>query len=72
MAKNCWSSIHGEVKKVESMKTTVVVWVPEWNKTKRGKTLAALSFLFFDILMHYENRRLLNACMAKNRMCLFA
>ena len=72
MTKRDWSSIHGEVKEAKRMKTTVVVWVPGWNKTKRGKTLAALSFLYFDILMHYENRRLLNACMAENRMCLFA
>ena len=43
MTKRDWSNIHGEVKEAESMKTTVVVWVPGWNKTKRGKTLAALS-----------------------------
>ena len=72
MAKKGWSSIHCELKEDKSMKATVVVWVLEWNKTKRGKTLATLSFLFFDILMHYENKRLLNACMAENRMCLFA
>ena len=46
MTKRDWSSIHSEVKEAESMKTTVVVWVLGWNKTKRGKTLAALSFLF--------------------------
>ena len=44
MTKRDWSSIHGEVKEAESMKTT---WVPGWNKKKRGKTLAALSFLFY-------------------------
>ena len=43
MTKRDWSSIHGEVKEAESMKTTVVVWVPGWNKTKRGKNLVALS-----------------------------
>ena len=71
MAKKGWSSIHSEVKEAKRMKATVVVWVPKWNKTKSGKTLVSLSFLFFDILMHYENKRLLNACMAENRMCLF-
>ena len=44
MTKKDWSSIHGEVKEAESMKTTAVVWDPRWKKTKRGKTLAALSF----------------------------
>ena len=73
MTKRDWSSIHGEVKEAESMKTIVVVWVPGWNKTKRVKTLAALSFLLIIyILMNCENIRLLNACMAENRMCLFA
>ena len=46
MAKKGWSSIHGEVKEAKSMKATVVVWVLEWNKKKRGKTLATLFFLF--------------------------
>ena len=50
MDKRGWSSIHGEVKEAKSMKSTVVVWVPEWNKTKRGKTLVSLSFLFFIYL----------------------
>ena len=78
MAKKGWSSIHSEVNEAKSMKTTVVVWVPKWNKTKKGKTLAALSLLFIIIiyiyiyLCIYEKRRLLNACMAENRMCLFA
>ena len=80
MTKRDWSSIHGEVKEAESMKTIVVVWVTGWNKTKRGKNLAILSFLFYYIyiyiyiyiLMHCENKGLLNACMTENRMCLFA
>ena len=38
-----WSSIHGEVKEAKSIKTTMVVWVPGWNKKKRGKNLDALS-----------------------------
>ena len=47
MAKKGWFSIHSEVKEAKSMKAIVVVWVPEWNKTKRKKkTLAALSFFF--------------------------
>ena len=53
----------------------MVVWVPGWNETKRGKTLAALSCLFIIYIymfMHCENKRLLNACMTENRMCVFA
>ena len=50
MAKKGWSSIHGEVKEAKSMKTIVVVWVPEWNKTKKGKTLVVLSLSFFDYI----------------------
>ena len=46
MTKKGWSSIHSEVKEAKSMKTTVVVCVLEWNKTKRGRTLTALSFIF--------------------------
>ena len=75
MTKRDWSSIHSEVKEAKSMKTTVVVWVPGWNKTKRGKNLAALSFLliiYTYIFMHCENKRLLNACMTENGMCVFA
>ena len=53
MAKKNWSSIHSEVKEGKSMKTIVVVWVPEWDKTKRGKTLVALSFLFFYYIYTY-------------------
>ena len=71
MTKRDWSSIHGEVKEAKSMKTIVVAWVLGWNKTKRGKYLASLSFLLI-ILMHCENKRLLNACMIENRMCVFA
>ena len=52
MNKRDWSNIHGEVKEVKSMKTTVVVWVPGWNKTKRGKKLATLSFLFYYIYVY--------------------
>ena len=53
MVKEGWSSIHGEVKEAKSMKTTVVAWVLEWNKTKRGRTLATLSLSFFLIIYIY-------------------
>ena len=46
MTKRDWSNIHSEVKEDESMRTTLVVWVPGWYNTKRGKNLDALSFLF--------------------------
>ena len=52
MAKKGWSNIHGEVKEAKSIKTIVVVWVPGWNKTQRGKTLATLSFLFFSLIIY--------------------
>ena len=52
MAKKGWSNIHGEVKEAKSMKTIVVVWVPGLNKTKRGKTIAALSFLLLYIYIY--------------------
>ena len=53
MTKRDWSSIHSEVKEAESMKTIAVVWVPQWNKTKRGKNLVALSFLFWLYIYIY-------------------
>ena len=37
MTEKGWSNIHDEVKVAKSMKTTVVVWVLGWNKTKGGK-----------------------------------
>ena len=76
MTKRDWSSIHSEVKEAKSMKTIVVVWVPEWNKTKSEKKLLLLSLsfliIYIYILMHCENKRLLNACMTENGMCVFA
>ena len=77
MTKRDWSSIHGEVKEAESMKTIVVVWVQGWNKTKRKKKscfslFPFLLYICMYILMHCENKGLLNACMAENGMCVFA
>ena len=61
MTKRDWSRIHGEVKEAESMKTIVVVWVPEWNNTKRDKKeilLLSLSFFLYIYL-----------CIAKTKNC---
>ena len=78
MTKRDWSSIHGEVKEAESMKSTAMVWVPGWNKIKRGKNLTALSclliiyaYIYMCVFMHGENKRLLNSCMIENEMCVY-
>ena len=66
MIKRDWSNIHGEVKEDESMKTTAVVWVPGWNKTKREKkTLAALFFLFDYIYIYIY----ICLCIVKTKDC---
>ena len=73
MAKKGCSSIHGEVKKAKSMKATVVVWVPEWNKTKRGKKIFMLSLSFYFILFTHafiKTKKLLKSCMVESRMCI--
>ena len=76
MTKRDWSSIHGEVKEAESMKTIVVLWVPRWNKTKRGKTLAALScpFYFIYIYINYAlwKQNIVECMYDWNGMCDFA
>ena len=77
MTKRDWSNIHGEVKEAESMKSHSGGVGSRTKQNKEGKnSYCSLSFLFdyiyIYILMHCENRRLLNACMAENRMCLFA
>ena len=75
MTKRDWSNIHSEVKEAESMKSHSGGVVSRMEQTKRGKTLVALSCLliiYTYIFMHCENKRLLNACMTKNGMCVFA
>ena len=81
MTKKDWSSIHGEVKEAESMKSHCSDVGSGWNNTKRKKkkTLTALSFLLIIyiyicvcVFMHCENKRLLNACMIEYEMCVFA
>ena len=64
MTKRDWSSIHDEVKYAESMKTTTVVWVLGWNKTKRGKTLVALSFFIWLYIYIY-----IYLCIVKTEYC---
>ena len=76
MNKRYWSSIHGEVKEVEGMKShsSGVGSRMEQNKEEK-KTLAALScflIIYTYIFMHCENKILLNACMIENGMCVFA
>ena len=77
MTKKDWSSIHGEVKEAESMKSHSdgVGSRMERNKEEKKKTLTALSCLliiYIYMFRHYENKGLLNARMIKNEMCVFA
>ena len=73
MTKRDWSKIHGEVKEAESMKSHSSGVGSRMEQDKEwGEKILLLSLSFFNILMHCENKRLLNACMAENRMCLFS
>ena len=73
MTKKDWSSIHGEVKEAESMKSHSDGVGSRMEQNKEGKTLTALScLLIIYMIMHCENKRLLNACMIENEMCVFS
>ena len=76
MTKRDWSSFHGEVKEAESMKSHRSGVGSRMEQNKEGKTLAALScplnYIYLYIFIHCENKRLLNACMTENGMCVFA
>ena len=79
MTKRDWSSIHGEVKEAESMKSHSGCVGSRMEQNKEGKTLTALSCLFIIYIyiyiymfMHCENKGLLNACTIENEMCVFA
>jgi len=76
MTKRDWSSIHGEVKEAESMKSHSSGVGSRMEQNKEGKKLLLLSLALFIIYiyicMHCEDKRLLNACMTENGMCLFA
>ena len=74
MTKRDWSSIHGEVKEAESMKSHNGGVGSRMEQNKEGKKLLLLSLalLIIYIFMHCENKRLLNACMTKNGMCVFS
>ena len=47
MTKRDWSSIHDEVKETKSMKSHIDGVGSRMEQDKEGKTLAALSFLFY-------------------------
>ena len=75
MTKRDWSSIHGEVKEDESMKSHIdgVDSRMEQNKEGKNSCCSLLPFLLYVyIIMHCENKRLLNACMTEIGMCVFA
>ena len=76
MTKRDWSSIHGKVKEAESMKSHSDGVGSRMEQNKEGK-ISYCSLLPFDYIyiyiymfMHCENKRLLNACMTENRMCI--
>ena len=76
MTKRDWSSIHGEVKEARSMKSHCdgVGSRMEQNKEWKNSYYSLLPFYYIYIymFMHCENKRLLNACMIENEMCVFA
>ena len=73
MTKKDWSSIHGEVKEAESMKShsSGVGSRMEQNKEGKNSYCSLFPFLLY-IYIYCENKRLLNACMIENEMCVFA
>ena len=74
MTKRDWSNIHGEVKEAKSMKSHIGGVGSRMEQDKEGKNSCCSLFPFdyIYILMHCENKILLNACIIENRMCLFA
>ena len=68
------SSIHSEVKEAKSMKSHNGGVGSRMEQNKEGKkSYCSLSpFDYIYMFMHCENKRLLNACMTENRMCVFA
>ena len=76
MTKRDWSSIHGEVKEAESMKSHCGGVGSRMEQNKEGKisycSLLPFDFTYIYTFMHYENKGLLNACMIENEMCVFA
>ena len=77
MTKRDWSIIHSEVKEVESMKSHSGGVGSRMEQDKEGKNSCCsllpfnYIYIYIYILMHCENKRLLNACMDENRMSLF-
>ena len=61
MTKRDWSSIHGEVKEVESMKSHNGGVGSSMGRNKEGKTLVALSFPFDYIYIYL--------CIVKTKDC---
>ena len=75
MTKKDWSSIHGEVKEAESMKShgSGVGSRKEQNKEGKNSCCSLLPFLLYIYLfMHCENKILLNACVTENGICVCA
>ena len=79
MTKRDWSSIHGKVKVAESMKSHCSGVGSRMEQNKEGKnsycSLLPFDYIYIYIyiyIMHCENKRLLNACMIENEMCVFA
>ena len=75
MTKKDWSSIHGEVKEDESMKSHCDGVGSRMEQNKEGKnsycSLSCLLIIYIYIyILHCENKRLLNACMMEMK-CVY-
>ena len=74
MTKKGWSNIHSEVKEAKSMKShnNGVGSRVEQDKEGKNSCCSLLLFNYIYVYMHCENKRMLNACMTRNVMCVFA
>ena len=70
MTNKDWSSIHGEVKEAESMKSDSdgVGSRMEQKKEEKNSYCSLLPFDYIYMLMHCENKRLLSACMIESEI----
>ena len=75
MTKKDWSSIHSKVKEAESMKSHCDGVGSKMEQNKEGEisycSLLPFDYIYIYTFMHCENKRLLNACMIENEMCVF-
>ena len=74
MTKRDWSSIHGEVKEAESMKSHSDGVGSRMEQNKEGKnsycSLFPFDYIYTYTFMHCENKGLFNACMIEMK-CVY-